>query len=99
MEQHLQDASNINPVALAFLVVMAGLAWCLPRRFAVCPLLIMTCLIPLGQNVVLFGLNFQFFRILLLVSLARVVVKGELARMAWNRADKLFVWWVIVSLV
>lgn len=99
MEQQFQEASNFNPLALALLVVLAYLTWSLPRRLAACPLLIMTCLVPLGQDLVLFGLHFRFFRILLLVGMARVMVKGEAGRMTWNRNDKLFAWWALVSMV
>jgi hypothetical protein len=53
----------------------------------------------LGQSFVLLGLHFQFFRILLLVGIARVILKGEARQMTWGRADKLFAWWVLVSLI
>jgi hypothetical protein len=99
MEEQLQDASNVTPAALTALLVMAYLTWTLPRRYAVAPLLVMTCLMPLGQQMVVLGLHFQMFRILLLVGGLRVLARGEAARMKWTVLDKLFVWWVIVSVV
>lgn len=81
------------------LSVMALLIWTLPRRFAVCPLLVMVCLMPMGQQLILFGLHFPLFRLLLLVGILRVMAKGELARLRWTTIDKLFVWWVIVTMV
>src|ERR1700692_4669392 len=99
MEEQLQDASNVTPAALTALLVMAYLTWTLPRRYAVSPLLVMTCLMPLGQQMGVLGLHFQMFRILLLVGGLRVLARGEAARMKWTVLDKLFVWWVIVSVV
>jgi hypothetical protein len=99
MEQQIQEASNFNPLALAMLIGLSCLTWSLPRRFAICPLLVMTCLMPLGQELVLLGLHFHLFRILLLVGMMRVAAKGEASRMEWTRMDKLFAWWVIVSVV
>jgi hypothetical protein len=95
----LANESNVTPVAAAALLVTAYLVWTLPRRFAVCPLLVMTCLMPLGQQLVLFGLHFPLYRLLLLVGALRVATRGEARRLKWTRLDSLLVWWVIVSLV
>ena len=87
----------MTPVALVALLVMMYFTWSLPRRFAICPLLAMTCLMPLGQELDLGGLHFHLFRILLLVGVVRVFVKREAAAVQWNRTDKLMLWWVIVA--
>lgn len=93
------DESNVTPVAAVAVVVTACLIWALPRRFAVCPLLIMTCLMPLGQQLVLSGLHFPLYRLLLLVGALRIAAKGEAAGFKWTRLDTLFVWWAVVSLL
>ena len=99
MEQQLQDASNSNPLALGMLLVMAYLTWSLPRRFAVCPLLTMTCLMPLGQQLVIGGFHFYLFRVLLLVGVFRVILRGEARQLVLIHTDKLFVLWVIVTIM
>jgi len=99
MELPIQEASNLNLAASAMLLIMAYLVWSLPRRFAVCPLLVMVALMPMGQNVVISGLHFHLFRILLLVGVARVVVKGEACQMTWTRIDSWFGWWIVVSVL
>ena len=99
MEQQLQDASNLNGLALAMLLVTTYLIWSLPRRFVICPILFMTCLMPLGQELVVFGLHLYLFRILLLVGILRVLLKHEARQLILMRADKIFIWWVIVSIV
>ena len=99
MEQQLQDASNSNPLAFGMLVVLAYLTWSLPRRFAGCPLLTMTCLMPLGQQLDVFGLHLYLFRILLLVGLLRIVAKGEVRQLVMTFMDRIFLWWVTVSIL
>jgi hypothetical protein len=98
-EAPIQDESNVTALGAGALILLAYLTWALPRRFAVCPLLVMTCIMPLGQQLILFGLHFSFFRILLLVGALRVVVNGEAAGLKWTRLDSLFVAWMLVSLV
>jgi hypothetical protein len=93
------DSASVSPVALAALVILIGLTWALPRRFAACPLLIMTCLMPLGQDLVVGGLHFHLFRVILFVGLMRVVAKGETRLLKLGRADKLMLAWVIVVVV
>ncbi len=95
----MEEASNFNPQALVALLVLAYLTWSLPRHYAICPLLAMVCLMPLGQELVIGGFHFFLFRILLLIGLLRVIVKGEAKQLVWNRTDKLFAWWVAVSIV
>ena len=81
------------------LLVMVGLTWTLPRRLAFCPLLILTCIMPLGQELVIAGLHFTLFRIVMLVGVVRILVRGEAAQFRWTRLDKIFAWWVVVSVI
>lgn len=99
MEEQIQEASSFNLMAVPVLLLMACLVWMLPRRLAICPLLITTCLMPMGQQLVLFGLHFPLFRVLLLVGFLRLMARGEAAQLRWTRVDKLFLWWVVVSVV
>jgi hypothetical protein len=95
----VQDTSNFNPLAFGALLILAYLIWSLPRRLAVCPLLIMICLMPLGQQLVLFGLHFFLFRVLLLVAGLRVLSKGEARQLVLTDIDRVFIWWVVVSVI
>jgi hypothetical protein len=99
MDYAAQDSSNVAPFGLLFLVCMTLLTWSLPRRYALVPLMITTCYMPLGQMFVIAGLHFQFIRILLLVGWCRVFARGEAASLNLNSLDKLFIWWAVVTLV
>jgi hypothetical protein len=94
-----EDSSNIAPIGLVFLAAMTVLTWCLPRRRAILPLLITICYMPLGQMFVVAGLHFQLLRILLLVGLCRVLSRGENRDLIVTKIDKLFIWWVAITLL
>src|SRR6476469_53310 len=98
MEEAGQDASNVNPVALLFLVLMSLVTLCGRRQAAVKALLAIAAFLPLGQQVVLAGIHFQFFRILIIIGFCRLMARGELGRFQWNGVDKLFVGWVLAGL-
>src|SRR5437899_9116739 len=98
MGETAQDVTNVTSLGSAFIVVMGFLTWILPRRYALIPLLATTCYMPLGQQVITLGLHFHFVRILLLVGAARVIVRREFAGLRLSSMDKLFLWWVFVSL-
>jgi hypothetical protein len=90
---------NVNPLALALLLVACLVVWFSTRQRAVCAVLVTALFIPLGQMFVVAGLHLRFLPILILVALGRIVIKGELGRMQRNQADKLFFAWCVVSLV
>jgi hypothetical protein len=99
MNGDLSAAQGLNPWALVALVLLSVLTLALPRRLAVAPLLVMLGLMPMGQTLVLWGFNFHLFRVLLLVGLVRIVLRGELGRLQWRGVDSLFMAWVGVSVV
>ena len=99
MNDEFSAAQALNPWALAALVLLSVLTLVLPRRLALAPLLLMLGLMPMGQAIVLAGFNFHLFRVLLLVGMVRIVLRGELGRLQWRGVDSLFMAWVGVSLV
>jgi hypothetical protein len=94
-----QEQSNLNLLGLAFLVVMVVLTLSLPRRYALVPLLITTCYMPLGQMIVVAGLHFQFMRVVLLTGWLRIFIKKEHRGLQLTRLDKAFLWWAAATLV
>src|SRR3954451_8080954 len=99
MEELVQDSSSVKPLGLLFIVCMGALTFSLKRRYALMPLLITTAYMPLGQVFVVFGLHFQFFRILLLLGVCRVWSRRESADMERTTLDKLFFWWAVSTVV
>jgi hypothetical protein len=97
METLAQDSSNVNPLALLFLLAMSIVMLRGPGRAAVNAILAIAAFLPLGQQVVLGGLHFTFFRILMLIGWARLLIKGETRGAKLNRFDKLFMWWALIG--
>jgi len=99
MEETVQGAGNVNPLALLFLMAMTLVVLGLNRRNAAGAFLATAAIIPLGQNVVIMGLHFYFLRILILIGLGRLLMRHEAANFKMTTVDKLFVGWVLVGFV
>src|SRR6266568_322189 len=91
--------SNLNPLAFAFLMIMSLVVLSATRQNAVGALLVTAAIIPLGQQLVVFGLHFHFLRILLLIGLCRVLARQEARDFRMNRFDKLFLAWALVGVI
>ena len=83
----------MNLAALLFFLAVAATLWSVPRRWAPLPLLIGCCHMTMGQGIMLGSINLPIFRMLLIVGLVRVFVKGELLHGNKNRIDMLIMWW------
>jgi hypothetical protein len=90
---------NVNPLALTFLLAMAFVILWSNRRNAVGAVLAIAALIPLGQQITLFGLHFYFLRILILVGLCRLLIKQETNGFKLVTLDKLFICWMVVGFI
>ena len=99
MEDAVNNPSNINPVALLFLLAMGYFILSGRRQVAVKAFLAMAAFLPLSQQMVVMGLHFTFLRILILVGLCRVLSRGEAREFQWQSQDKLFLVWALVGLI
>jgi hypothetical protein len=93
------DQSNINPLALVFLVVVGLIAVQGRRASAVKALLAIAAFLPLGQQVVVLGIHVQFFRILMLIGYFRVISRGETRNFVMTTVDRLFIAWAVTGFV
>jgi hypothetical protein len=90
-----EQLPDLNPLGVAFTLCMGLLLLLLPRRRALIPLVLMTCYMTFGQQVVLMSFHFTMLRVVVLVGLVRVLVRGELRAVRWLRMDTLVVFWVL----
>jgi hypothetical protein len=95
----LVTSTNVNPAAAALLLLMCLVMFFGSRRAAVNSMLGIAAFLPLGQQFMVLGLNFQFFRILILVGFCRVFLRGETALFKMNGMDRLFICWAFVGAV
>jgi hypothetical protein len=86
---------GLNPLGLGFTLVVAVLIFILPRTKALVPFLALVCFMTLGERLVIGGLNFTMFRVVLLFGIARIALRGGLPR-KFNLVDKLVLAWVAV---
>lgn len=92
----LIDGST-HPLGLVVLFLAVFLSWAIPRRLALLPLLLVTCYLPLGQFFELGGIRLSFYRIILLVAAARMLVRGDNRGLRMTSLDRVFIAWVLVS--
>lgn len=91
--------TTIHPVGLAVVLLMAALTFLLPKKSAIVPLLIVACMIPSAQRIVLGGMDFSFLRIIALAGIFRLVFRQEYAGFKWLPLDTMIVAWGFVGIV
>jgi hypothetical protein len=94
-----ESVAFVNPVGLVFTLLMCLLIVILPRRYAMLPVIALTCYMTMGMRIVFLGLNFTMLRILLLFGWTRLIVRRELKPLKLNPLDKTIVIWALVSIL
>jgi hypothetical protein len=96
----ITDGSTfINPIGVAFTLLMCVLLVLLPRRYALLPILALVCYMTMGMRFVIGGLNFPMLRIVLFFGWARLVLRGEMKSVKLNPIDKTIIALVVVNMV
>lgn len=93
------DATSLNLLGLCFILTVGLLVLTLPRRFAFIPIIITTCYITYGQQLNILGFNFTALRLVILVAWIRLLARGEIRAIQLNSIDKVFIWWLVISLI
>src|SRR5271157_1060722 len=92
----------LHPLAAAELALAILLILCLPRKYASVPLLLAIFTSPFGQVVVLGGIHFPVFRILVIFGLLRCVTARPLWQTGgfaggFNSIDRVFTLFALLS--
>jgi hypothetical protein len=95
----MESDFSLNPLSAAVMMLAVILITVLPRRMAMVPILAALCFLPAGQYLKIAGLHFFLYRLVLLASLARVAVRGELRLIHWCLLDTLVFLWVTAFVV
>ena len=93
------EQSFVNPLGLGFTILMGVLLIALPRKYALVPVIMLTCFMSMGQVIVVMGLHFNMIRVLALFGWARLLVRGEIRALKLNSIDKALLWWTLSSVV
>lgn len=82
-----------------FLVVMSLLMVALPRHHAIAPMLMTAVLMTIGPEIVIGGASFTIMRIVILVAMLRVILRGEAKGLSFGPIDRAILVWAIVAVV
>jgi hypothetical protein len=96
--------TNLNPLILIWVLLAVLLILLLPRKYVVVPFFLTALPIPLGQALVIGGVHFSMFRIVVIFGMCRVLWSSigrstSSRRMHFNSIDKTFFWYVIASVI
>lgn len=83
----------MNPLALLLFLTCAAALLAVPRKWAPVPLLLGCTYMTLGQGIELGPISLPVYRMLLLVGVARVILKVESLPGGLNLIDKLMIGW------
>src|SRR5579872_4372659 len=89
----------INPIGLGFTLLMGALMLALPRRYALAPVIILTCYMTMGERLMIANLNFTMIRILTLFGWMRLILRQEFIKLRLNAIDKALLWWTCSAIV
>lgn len=92
-------ATFINGLGLGFTLLMCLLMLVLPRRYALVPVIALTCYMTMGERIMVAGANFTMIRILTLAGWVRLIVRGEIRSIRLNAIDKVIVGWTLSGIV
>jgi hypothetical protein len=86
--------TNIHPVALVFMLCMAGLVLLSSRSRALFAILLVCVFMPTMQRIVIGGTDFSMIRLIMIVAWARVLMRGEYRGFKPCKFDLIFVLWI-----
>ena len=96
-EWHNQTTLNPNGT-IAMLAVGVALLL-IPRRYAMLPIILMACFISPAQRIVVFSLDLDFLRIMVLFGWVRVLFRSEYRHLNWRAMDTTIIAWAISGVV
>ena len=93
------NQTSVHPGAMALASLLGLVVLFAPRRGAIVAFFIIGCFVSQSQRVVVGGLDFDFIRLLVIVGLVRVAMRGELNSLKIRRQDVLLILFVLTSTI
>jgi len=93
------NATTVHPIGLVVLVACVIYLLFTDKNKVILPILFMLVFIPSAQRVVIFSIDFSFIRILILVALFRIFLKGESSKFKSVDVDMVLFFWAIWSIL
>ena len=80
-------------------VLLSIMTFVVGRRYLLLPFVVAACFVPVDQRILIADLDFTVVRILVLVAVSRVFVRGEYRDVRWNLFDKMVLAWAVCGSV
>jgi len=90
---------NAGALVLGIALAMGLLICLLPRRYALCTVVLISCFLPISQKLVIAGLNLSMLRIVVAFGWLRLTLHGEFRSLRWVRMDTVLLAWAVVRVV
>ena len=94
-----QNITNVHPLALVIVLVLGSAMLAVHRRWSFLPMLIIACFISAAQKITVFGMDFNFLRIMVLFGLIRLFIYDEYRYFEWKPLDVVLVLWTVSAIV
>lgn len=93
------NQTTLHPLGLAAVLICGLALLVLPRRCTVCPLIVVACFVATSQRIVVFGLDFNLLRIMVLFGWLRVLFRGESRQLVWKPLDSVMLAWAVSAVL
>jgi len=93
------NLTTVHPLGIIAVAILGLYLVLCGRKFAVIPFLVMACFVSSAQRVVVFGLDFDFLRIMVIFGVCRLFLRKEYGDFKWNSLDKVVICWTLSSVV
>lgn len=93
------DETFLHPVIGILLLVLCVFALCAKRRYSLIPILIALNFVTWAQRVTFLGLDFTVLRILICVTILRIILRKEYCWFQPTKLDKTVIFYAVVSTV
>ncbi len=91
------NVTTLHPIGVALLVLAVLAIFAVRRDWIFLPIMLLTCLAPASQRIVVLGFDLHFLRMLTLAAWIRLLSRSETRPLRWLTLDKVVLWWAIVS--
>jgi hypothetical protein len=97
MARDYHNETTLHPLGLASVAILGIWLLMSQRKTAMLPLMLLVCSIPSAQRIVIAGADFTLLRIMVVVGIIRILMRGELSAIKFNRIDAAFFLYVVVA--
>jgi len=87
----------LHPLGLAAVLVLGVATLVLPRRYAIAPMILLVCLIPARQRLVVASIDFTLLRIMVMFAWIRLLTRGELFALRLIPLDYAIIAWTVFA--